>query len=238
MTAGKIAFINIGGGVLLLILILFWFFAVDQLACVLPFLFTVFAMGWIWSRPWHYGMALTAFLVSVWAAWPIGHSPVSKRITQAMTVSLAVLLAFQLPLTAETLRDEVHGPYSGSKAVAEFLRPYVGRRPIYCVNFYGAALQPYFERNIFANWPTAFWTWSNRRNYESKRIFYENPPNNAIVVVPSGGESALKLATSEFARTQFAKRNFVRRQRFCGSQFWLGRVSEYECYEIFERASR
>jgi hypothetical protein len=238
MSTGKIAFFGIGGAVLLLVLILFWFFAVEQLACALPFLFTVLAMGWIWSRPWHYGMALTAFLVSVWAAWPAGRSPGSEPIAQAMAVSLAVLLVFQLPLTAETVRDEVRGPYSGSIAVAEFLRPYVGHRPIYCVNFYGAALQPYFDRNIFANWPTALWTWSNQRDYESKRILYETPPNNAIVVVPTGGESALKLATSEFARAQFAKRNFVRRHKFCGDQFWLGKVSEYECYEVFERESR
>jgi hypothetical protein len=238
MSDGKIAVFGVGEAVLLLILILFWFFAVGQLACVLPFLFTVLAMGWIWSRPWHYGMALTAFLVSVWAAWPVEHSSGSEPKTQAMAVSLAVLLVLQLPLTSETVRDEVQRPYSGSIATAEFLRPYVGRRPIYCVNFYGTALQPYFSRNIFANWPTAFWTWSNRRDYESKRILYETPPNNAIVVIPTGGESALKLATSEFARAQFARRNFVRRHKFCGSQFWLGRVSEYECYEVFERESR
>jgi hypothetical protein len=238
MTTAKLAFFGIGGSVVLLILILAWFVAVKQLACALPFLFTVLAMGWIWSRPWHYGMALTAFLVSVWAAWPSGNPPENDFSAQLLAVALAVLLVCQLPLTAETLRDEVQGPYSGSRATAEFLRPYVGRRPLYCVNFYGTAVQPYFEQNIFANWPTAFWTWSNRRDYECKRILYETPPNNAIVVVPTGGESTLKLATSELAREQLAKRSFVRKRRFCGAQFWLGAVSEYECYEIFERGNR
>ena len=68
-------FFGIGGSLVLLILVLSWFFAVKQLACALPFLFTVLAMGLVWSRPWHYGMALTAFLVSVWGAWPAGHLP-------------------------------------------------------------------------------------------------------------------------------------------------------------------
>ena len=238
MSTGNITFFGIGGAVVLLMLVLSWFFAVKQLACALPFIFTVLAMGWVWSKPWHYGMALTAFLVSVWAAWPAEHSPEFKSPTQIMAVSLAVLLVLQLPSTAETLRDEVQGPYSGGRATAEFLRPYVGSRPIYCVNFYGTAVQPYFDRNIFVNWPTALWTWSNRRDYESKRILNESPPGNAIIVVPTGGKTAPKLATSEFAKEQLAKRNFLRKRQFCGAQFWLGRVSEYECYEIFERHPR
>ena len=196
------------------------------------------AMGWVWSKPWHYGMALTAFLVSVWGAWPARRSPEFESPTRLMAVSLAVLLILQLPLTAETLSAEVQGPYSGGRATAEFLRPYVGSRPIYSVNFYGTAVQPYYEKNIFNDWPTAFWTWSTRRAYESNRILYESPPSNAIIVVPSGGAAASKLATSELARVQLAKRHFVRRHEFCGAQFWLGRVSEYECYEIYQRQLR
>jgi hypothetical protein len=235
---GKLAFFGIAGAVVLLILVLSWFLAVKQPVCALPFIFTVLAMGWVWSKPWHYGMALTAFLVSVWGAWPAGQVPAFESPTRLMAISLAVLLVFQLPSTAETLRDEVQGPYSGARATAEFLLPYVGRRPIYCVNFYGTGVQPYFDKNIFVNWPAAFWTWSTRRAYESTRIFYESPPNNAIIVVPTGGQSALKFAKSELARVQFAKSHFLRRREFCGAQFWLGRVSEYECYEIYERQPR
>ncbi len=238
MWTGNITFFGIGAGVVLLILLLSWFFAVKQPACALPFIFTLLAMGLVWSKPWHYGMALTAFLVSVWAAWPAGHVPEFESPAQLMAVSLAVLLLFQLPLTAETVRAEVQGPYSGGRATAEFLRPYVGRRPIYSVNFYGTGVQAYYDRNIFVDWPTAFWTWSTRRASESNRILYESPPSDAIIVVPSGGAAASKLAKSEFARVQLAKRHFLRRHEFCGAQFWLGQVSEYECYEIYERQPR
>jgi len=236
MTAGKFTFFGIGGGAVLLLLVLSWFVAVKQLPCALPFVFTLLAMGLIWSRPWHYGMALTALLVSVWGAWPAGHLPQFEYPARLLAVSLAVLLALQLPLTLETVRDEVHGPYSGARATAEFLRPYVGHRPIYCVNFYGTGVQAYYDRNIFADWPAAFWTWSTRRAYESNRILYESPPNNAIIVVPSGGQTNPKLATSELAKVQLGKRHFLRRREFCGAQFWLGQVSEYECYEIYEKA--
>jgi hypothetical protein len=235
MSTGNITFFGIGDVVVLLILVLFWFVAVKQLACALPFIFTVLAMGLVWSKPWHYGMALTAFLVSLWGAWPAGHLPEFEFPTRLMTVSLAVLLGLQLPATAETVFAEVQGPYSGAKATAEFLRPYVGSRPIYSVNFYGTGVQPYYDKNIFVNWPTAFWTWSTRRASESNRILYEAPPYNAIIVVPSGGAAAPKLAKSELAKVQLAKRHFLKRREFCGAQFWLGRVSEYECYEIYAR---
>ena len=132
----------------------------------------------------------------------------------------------------------MRGPYSGARATAEFLRPYVGPDLSISVNFYGTGVQAYYDKNIFADWPTAFWTWSNRMAYESNRILYESPPNNAIIVVPTGGVSTAKLATSELARVQLAKRNFLRRHEFCGAQFWLGGVSEYECYEIYERQPR
>jgi hypothetical protein len=235
VTTGNLAASGIWGGVLLLILVLSWFFAEKQLACALPFIFTVLAMGLVWSRPWHFGMALTAFLVSVWAAWPAEHKPQFEFPAQILTLLLAVLLLLQLPSTAETIRDEVQGSYSGAEATAEFLRPYVGRRPIYCVNFYGTGVEAYFDRNIFADWPTAFWTWSNRRASESSRILYEPPPNNAIIVVPTGGQSSLKRAKSELASGQLTKRHFLKRREFCGAQFWMGGVSEYECYEIYER---
>jgi hypothetical protein len=235
MSTGNITFFGLGGGVVLLIVVLSWFLAVKQLHCALPFVFTVLAMGLVWSRPWHYGMALTAFLVSVWGAWPAEHFESSTRL---LTLSLAALLVIQLPATEETIRAELLGPYSGAKATAQFLRPYVGSRPIYCVNFYGTGVQAYFDTNLFANWPTAFWTWSTRRAIESNRILYESPPSNAIIVVPSGGQANPKLATSELARVQLGKKHFLRRHQFCGAQFWLGRVSEYECYEIYERQSR
>jgi hypothetical protein len=235
VATGNVTSVGVWGGVLLLALVVSWFFVVKQLACALPFVFTVLAMGLVWSRPWHYGMALTAFLVSVWAAWPVEHSSEFGFPTGLLAALLAVLLVVQLPSTAKTVSDEVQGTYSGASATAEFLRPYVGHRPIYCVSFYGTGVQAYFDRNIFSDWPSAFWTWSNRRAYESNRILNETPPSNAIVVVPTGGQATLKQAKSEQARVQLTKRRFVRRHEFCGAQFWMGGVSEYECYEIYER---
>ena len=233
--SGNVSSVGIGGGLLLLALVVSWFFAVKKLACALPFIFTVLAMGLVWSRPWHYGMALTAFLVSVWAAWPVEHSSEFGFPTRLLAVLLAVLLVVQLPSTLKTVWDEVRGAYSGAIATAEYLRPYVGHRPIYCVNFYGTGVQAYFDRNIFSDWPAAYWTWSNRRAYESNRILNETPPNSAIIVVPTGGQATLRQAKSEQARVQLARRRFVRRHEFCGAQFWMGGVSEYECYEIYER---
>lgn len=238
LSTGTTTSIGIGGGVVLLMLVVSWFIAVKQLAWSLPFVFTVLAMGLVWSRPWHYGMALTAFLVSAWGAWPAEQLPQFAFPKQLLAITLAALVALQLPSTAATLRDEVQGTYSGSKATAEYLRPYVGRRPIYSVNFYGTGVQAYFDRNIFSDWPTAFWTWSNRRAAESNQILHEAPPSNAIIVVPTGGQTTLKLAKSELARAQLTKRHFQKKREFCGAQFWMGRVSEYECYEIYERQTR
>jgi hypothetical protein len=148
---------------------------------------------------------------------------------------LAVLLILQVPSTAKTVYAEIQGTYSGAKATAEFLSPYVGHRRIYCVNFYGVGVQPYFSKNIFANWPAAYWTWSTRRASEATRILDEALPNNAIVVVPAGALSSPKPPRSSAANAQLVGHHFQRTKEFCGAQFWLGKVSEYECYDIYQR---
>lgn len=231
---GKLPFGIVQSAVLALLTLL-WFVAVKRIACALPFLFTVLAMGFVWSRPWHYGMALTAFLVSVWGAWPTGNEPRVEIPKRILAVSLAVLVIAQLPATAQTIHAEIQGPYSGAKATAAFLGPYVGHRRIYCLNFYGTGVQPYFGKNIFTNWPTAYWTWSTRRTAEANRTLEESLPNNAVVVVPFGGLSSPKPARSNAASAQLARRDFRRTKEFCGAQFWLGQVSEYECYDIYQK---
>ncbi len=235
ISTGKEPF-GIVQGVVLVLLTLSWFVAVKRFAYALPFLFTVLAMGFVWSRPWHYGMALTAFLVSVWGAWPTDNLPKFQFPKRVLAVSLAVLLIVQLRSTAQTICAEIQGPYSGAKATAKFLGPYVGHRRIYCVNFYGTGVQPYFSKNIFANWPATYWTWSTRRASEANRILDEALPDNAIVVVPAGGLSSPKPARSNAANAQLARRHFQRTKEFCGAQFWLGQVSEYECYDIYQKS--
>jgi hypothetical protein len=234
ISLGKQSF-GILQGVVLTLLVVSWFFAVKQLHCVLPFLFTVLAMGFVWSRPWHYGMALTAFLVSIWGAWPAEKSAKFEAPKLALAVSLAVLVVWQVPATAKTIVAEVREPYSGARATAQYLEPQVGHRRIYCVNFYGTAIEPYFDHNIFANWPDAYWTWSTHRAAQANRVLDQDLPANAIVVVPFGGLSSPKPARSNAASAKLTSQGFQKTKEFCGAQFWLGSVSEYECYDIYQR---
>lgn len=217
------------------VLVLSWFIAVRGLACAFPFLFTVLAMGFVWSRPWHYGMALTAFLVSVWAAWRRADSPKFESPKVVLAVSLAVLVILQIPSTAKTIYAEIKSPYSGARATAEFLDAHVGHRRIYCTNFYGTGVQAYFTKNIFTNWPNSYWTWSNQSAFEARFSVKHALPTNALVVVPAGGLSSPKSGRSDTAGTSLASHQFHRTKEFCGAQFWLGQVSEYECYDIYEK---
>lgn len=217
------------------VLVLVWFVSVKRIVCALPFLFTVFAMGLVWSRPWHYGMALTAFLVAVWGAWDTEALPAHEPQKLTLATALATLVLMQLPATAKTIMDDLHGPYSGAKAAAAYLSRYVGERPIYCTNFYGTGIQPYFKENIFANWPTAYWTWSTKMSAKSRHILEEAPPNNAIVVVPAGGLPSLAIAKSSAAIGKLRSHHFHRTEQFCGAQFWMGQISEAECYDIYQR---
>jgi hypothetical protein len=171
----------------------------------------------------------------VWGAWPADTSPDFESPKLALAASLAVLVIWQIPATAQTIYTELRGPYSGSKATAEYLAPYVGHRRIYCVNFYGTGVEPYFEKNIFTNWPDAYWTWSTHRTAQANHALDQDLPNNVIVIVPFGGLSSPKPARSNTASTRLANQQFQKTKEFCGGQFWLGKVSEYECYDIYQK---
>jgi hypothetical protein len=220
------------GGALLLFLVVLWFVILKKRVYLLPFLLTVAAMEIVWWKPWHSGMILTALLVSLWTAWPEATRlgivpPESEFWTLALQTSFTVILILQVPLTLRAVRNDICGSYSGAKAAAEFLKPYVGKRRIYSYEYRPTALLPYFDANIFANRTETFWTW----NENHSRFTGETElPEGALVVVRSGINSVF-----DPFRVPFEQHHIQKKQTFCGYIFWFNRTYEHDCYDVYEQ---
>jgi hypothetical protein len=81
--------------------------------------------------------------------------------------SLAVVLVFHVLWSANSFRYDFTRPYSGSKAVAQYIKSQrLENASIYATSFHSMSILPYFSHNIFSDYHDktggAFWDWSNR----------------------------------------------------------------------------
>lgn len=218
-------------GKALLWLAMLWLILLKKRRCVLPYLMTMAAMGLIWWLPQHAGMALAAFLVSLWAAWPEKDTPEVEFWGPALKASLALLLILQLPLTVAAVRNEIRAPYSGAKAAAEFMKGYIGKRPLYAFESFRAGLLPYFPRNVFANEAdVSFWRWHKRPETLAARLLTAEMPDDAVVVYRS--QMNLRFDLAEFLLN---KRSWRKTHSFCGRLFWFDTWYADECYDFYEK---
>lgn len=161
-----------------------------SLTHLLPVLcFAIFSV--IYLSFWHAGLIVPLVICLLWITWPDASS---KRLPyeRACGMALAAVAMVQILWSANAIIYDHSHAYSGDRAAAEFLKPYVEDGATIVTTYidqednhsYNAVgILPYFNQPVFANWKTPFWWAAIKRNqtdqlYES--ILKSNP---AIVVV-------------------------------------------------------
>lgn len=110
----------------------------------------------------HHGTATVAALTALWITWPTQEEQdrETKREKWQLRGMIALLLIFcavNIWDAAVVIKREYLYPYSGADDAARYLRS-VGadRGPMFGLLFGVVAVQAYFDHNIFANMPTAY----------------------------------------------------------------------------------
>src|SRR5262249_39581707 len=126
--------------------------------CVLLFLAPTAALLLLFAvkyhSPWHEGALLLTWLFAFWHSFAtVDATAFDQRFLRpVLVVAVGVVLAVQLVWAAASLTHDYQFSYSGSKAVAEFLRSRgLDGRPIYATSFHSIAVLPYFPDSRFAN---------------------------------------------------------------------------------------
>jgi len=115
---------------------------------------------------WHAGIIFLAFIFCLWTSWD-ARSALSGRMRGTLTAALACLLGVHVFNAGAASATEIASVYSPARQVAAFLSPGLkGPRPttIGVAGFKAFAVQPYFSKNVFANYESgaakpAYYLW-------------------------------------------------------------------------------
>jgi hypothetical protein len=110
----------------------------------------------------HQGTVFVAAIAAIWIAWPTAEelrafNPRERWMTRGMAVAMLCLCAVNIWDSEVALQREYIFPYSGAEDAAKYLKS-VGadRAPIFGFLFGMVGVQAYFDHNITANMPTAY----------------------------------------------------------------------------------
>ncbi len=210
-----------------------WFIARRKLLYLLPVLLFAIFSGAVYFTWWHAGLLIPTLVCVLWINWPepesTGPGSGGGEFGKSCRIALMVMAATQILWSGYALFYDHYFPYSPDRAAAAFLKPFVDQGDTIAVTyvkndrvwngraFTSAGLQPYFDRNIFANMPYSFWWWSDR-DPSQDRYQAILPSHPQIVVVDEIENHAIQRIDfdhPEFAR--LAKEGYRYRDAFCGA---------------------
>ena len=132
------------------------------LTFMLPVGLLIAFYGAIHGAAHHHGTVFVAAIVGLWIAWPTeqeiqAFKTHEKLGLMAVNGLLLLLCAINIWDAAVVIHREYLYPYSGAEDAAKYLKS-VGadRGPMFGLLFGTVAVQAYFDHNIFANNPTAY----------------------------------------------------------------------------------
>ncbi len=111
----------------------------------------------------HHGTLFLAAIAAIWVAWPSTDEQrrfnlCHHRALQCMTTALLCLCALNIWDAEVAIRHEYSFPYSGAEDAAKYLKSVGADREKIVGFLYGVVgIQPYFDHNILANIPTAYY---------------------------------------------------------------------------------
>ncbi|HEY1498924.1 MAG TPA: hypothetical protein VGF88_05055 [Acidobacteriaceae bacterium] len=225
-------------------------------------------MGWIGLAPWallvvlflfiyiaprHAGMLWESLLAALWLTWPALPATGFRLWLQRITVAaLIVVAADQVWWTAHALWADIHGPYSGDKAMARFIQSEGSGKQIAGFSYHSIGTSAFFDRRIYFNQPTSYWIWSRnmRVDQEAPQTIARHPDiidvggfdwseHNGTVtddwITPDPAEIRRIPLADVYGIIPYAEAHGYREtHRFCGQMFMRQGYSESECQVVLE----
>ena len=220
-----------------------WWFARKRVLSTfaLPTLLLLLLFVVKFHNVWHEGILWLVWLFALWQGFAASRETVSARLrpgaaeTALISGSISVVVAFHLFWSASTAVSDLRGPYSGSRAAAEFLKSRANSK-ISAVGFHAVGILPYFDDNIFDNYHgrrlPSFWDWSTRNDLRSKpeEVLADRPD-----YVVYGIKSRIPDGAGLDPDPRYLREQYQKVAEFPGGLFWKGRVFESDAFAVFER---
>jgi hypothetical protein len=196
---------------------------------------------------WHQGMLFVLWVFAVWLGCERQSLGVCRggarlRFLDKLFPVVATLVAvIQIGWSALTIHCDLTGPYSGSRQAAAYIKANnLQSKTIFVTGYHCAALLPYFQDNIFANFndgrKPAFWWWStNNPLIEERRWWVGNLPQ-IMEDIRSRKPEVVIVSLVRFAkRLVIPLTGYVRVADCDGSLYWKGRRYQNATFLILWR---
>lgn len=145
-----------GISLLVLIISLFWFYKKKTLLLFLiPSLAILSFFSVVVFKAWHEGILTLVWIFAMWISFERDNIKNNKLkyLKILVILSIIILLSFQIFWSFKNSINDINGPYSAGKSIAEYIRNNkLEDKKIYATSFYSISILPYFDEVIFDNY--------------------------------------------------------------------------------------
>lgn len=202
----------------------------------LPTLAVLAFFAFVHNAPWQEGVLLLIWIFALWVGLQ-QEAPASQHDRWSRRAALAAVVVvslFQINWNIRTAVLDFNYPYSGSRQLASYIkRSGIENKRIFAFHWASFAVNPYFDRNIFANYKLpgdpSYWLWSRRNKTVQNPSTMEELKPDYIVL-------AVKIPGSEEDASRVLK-SYRMEAVFQGRMFWKGGALQPEVYVLFQRRS-
>jgi hypothetical protein len=216
---------------LVLALSAWWFYKNSTLLYfVLPLGAVLMLSSVVYRNRWHAGVLFLIWLFAMWITYSRARQPAPAYIWLAWLV----ILGPQIYWSAKSVGYDIGQSYTGSRAVASYLRSEgLENSVIYGAGYEATSIQPYFPKNIFRNYhdgrSPAFWLWSTANQYP--QVMPSVPPERPDVLILSLRTDAQRDAALRLVRS-LPEAGYAVAGRFDGQLYWKSAVLEPESFLV------
>jgi hypothetical protein len=190
----------------------------------------------VYRNRWHAGVLFLIWLFAMWVTYSRARQPAPAYIW----VAWLLVLAPQIYWAARTVAYDIGQPYSGARAVADYLKSQgLQNSVIYGAGYEATSIQPYFPKNILRNYHDgqnpAFWLWSTANQYP--QVIPAIPPERPDVLILSLRTDTQRDVAAQLVRS-LPQAGYATVGRFDGQLYWKSDVLEPESFLVARKVSR
>jgi hypothetical protein len=191
---------------------------------------------------WHAGLIMPTAICICWITW---ERLQPAQPVNAFSIACMVCIIIQIMWAVHAFRYDHRYLYSGDKAAADYLAPYVSAHKPMAITyfapspvnaFHSIGLAPYFDRPIFINQQRQFWLWS--KDEHSDAAFQAALDRNPILI-DALYDRYLRQTSEDPLNSPLAhlleSKNYHFTKMFCGVLPEGFHENEKICHVFFER---
>ncbi|MFP5228446.1 MAG: hypothetical protein ACLGXA_12550 [Acidobacteriota bacterium] len=140
---------------------------------LLPWVLMIAVFSSMYLAPRHAGMLWEALVASLWLTWPakLASNHWQLWLRRATVAALVLVGINQVQWTARSVWDDIHKPYSGDEAMAQWLRTHEAGKSIAGFGYHSIGVAAWFHRPLYFNQPATYWIWSQEPRVDARAPF-------------------------------------------------------------------